>query len=277
MGETGIAGNDEVGSFLLNPALLPHMKQVLIGGGYLWGRRDNLESLNRWSVLVGDNSKESMFPGGLSYIRKSRTLEGVGKFNQQSASFSAAEFFAKHLSFGLTLAWQETKNKIGLSEREINASFGAHYNPYPQFAVGFVYNHFAGGNGKLHPRLRLPKSLGVGATWLYSNILRLRGDVSYFPTTREDAKVAPTYYSNRGNASNGEGVKPWAYAFGMESLWTEWTFFRLGYRKEMFNLSEIVSVGLGLQGPSFQMNYSLSKNTTSGSRTMHGVDLALLF
>lgn len=233
----------------LNPAMLVHQRA-----------RDfhSTANANAWTVGLTDNAPDSAFPGALSYAR-TRTPDDPALKDVVLDDLRltiAGQIARSNFSVGVT--GSQTQARLGAQAwRENNADVGFAWIARKNIGVGLVFYDVLPVS-KEHPSyLQGKAATGLGVNYLYSDFVRLRGDI----TT---------------SGLNDTG-RP-QLQLGYEASLTPMVLFRMGYgflREPATR--EVASAGLGLSLPRFRIDYGFQTSTKGDGEPVHAVDLGIPF
>lgn len=247
-GATGRAAVEPIDAISLNPATLAHLQ----------GRHFSVSSQQKtFAVGLSDNTKESMIPGGIAYVK--RNLGDTPELSSQDFRVSLAEFFLKKWAVGLSAHYTDIKTDTKLYN-QVNGDLGVTYIINSNFGLAAVAYDLAPVSKDIPENLRNEPKFGVGAYGIYKEFFRLRGDIT----------------SNLAQKSN-----LLSYGLGAESYLESWLVFRAGIARDDLYQETWGSLGLGFLGPRFYINYSWEKTVARAEivedRNLHSIDLGIPF
>lgn len=230
----------------LNPAALVHLK-----GRYIY----TTYSKDELSIGLSETSREVVLPASFSYLQ--RKLENTGSEEVQQSEFrlSVADFVTEKFSIGLTGNIDTTKINA-INYNQTNGSLGFFYTPFDRIGVAAVFYNVFGSNKNVPEAWQLRSQTGFGANWIYQNFLRVRLDVL-------------------SAAENNFGKSK--YMGGFETLLSEWLTARMGYQNDIMASQELLTGGIGFNGPVFALNYAHQGNLKGQDFDRHSIDLLISF
>jgi hypothetical protein len=230
----------------LNPAALVHLKGRFI---YSTFSKDDL------SIGLSESSKDVLMPASLSYF--SRRMEDVGydSISTQQFRLSIADFVFDRFSMGLT-GIMDTSKMRDRTYNQTNGNLGFFYTPSDHLGAAFVFYNVFGVNENSPEVVRLQPQMGLGLHGIYKNFLRLRGDVL--------------------SGTNNDFGRP-KYMGGFETVLNEWLIARIGYQNDIKGSQELLTAGIGFNGPVFAFNYAHQGNMKGPEFDRHSIDLLISF
>lgn len=247
-GGTGRAAIDPIDVISLNPAGLPH----------LLGRHFSVSTHYKvLSLGISDNTKESIIPGGIAYVRKN--IEESPDTISQDFRVSLGEFWKDRWAVGLSVHYSDTKilDKI---YNQVNGDVGVTYTPHADLGLSLVATDLAPVSEDIPEIYRNEAKIALGSYLIYKNFFRIRADM----------------ISNIVRKSN-----KLTYALGAESYIESWLVFRAGGARDELNEETWGTLGLGFLGPRFYINYAWEKTVARAEivedRNLHSIDLGIPF
>lgn len=230
----------------LNPAGLVHLK-----GRYIY----STFSKEDLSLSLSEASREVLVPASLSYFQRKITDSLQREIKWQDTRLSLADFITEKLSLGITGILSSVKiNDLGYNQT--NGNLGFFFTPTDKFGLSSVFYNIFGANQNVPEEVRLQPKAGVGLNYIYRGFVRYRLDVL--------------------SADNNNFGKP-TYMTGIETLLNEWMVFRLGYQSDILAGRELLTGGLGFNGPVFSLNYAHQGSLRGANFDRHSIDLLFSF
>jgi hypothetical protein len=230
----------------LNPAGLVHLKNRFI---FLTLSKEEL------SLSLSEASRDVVVPASLSFFQRKITDSFQDEIRWQETRLSLADFITEKLSMGLTGILSSVKVKE-LNYNQTNGNLGFFFTPTDKFGLGYVFYNVFGVNENTPEEFRFLPKMGAGVNYIYKGFMRCRMDVL--------------------SADNNNFGKP-VYMAGIETLLNEWMVFRLGYQNDILISREIITEGLGFNGPVFFLNYAHQGSTKGANFDRHSIDLSFSF
>jgi len=230
----------------LNPAGLVHLK-----GRYIY----STISKEDLSFSLSESTREVVVPASLSYLQRKQKDSTDQDVKWQDVRLSLADFLFEKLSMGVTGTMTKVDYKTS-TYNQTNGHLGFFYTPMDNFGVGYVFYNVFGGKDRVPEEVRDQSQMGLGLNYIYKNLIRYRFDVL--------------------SAGNNNYGKP-AYMMGLESILNEWLEFRLGYRNDILANQELITAGLGFNGPIFSVNYAHQGSIKGANFDRHSIDLLISF
>ncbi|HEY8272664.1 MAG TPA: hypothetical protein VIG33_17350 [Pseudobdellovibrionaceae bacterium] len=230
----------------LNPAGLVHLK-----GRYIYSTF-NREDL---SLSLSEATREVLVPASLSYFQRKMTDALQREIRWQDTRLSLSDFITDKLSMGITGILSSVKINE-LNYNQTNGNLGFFFTPTDKFGMGWVFYNVFKGNENIPEEIRFQPRMGGGLNYIYKGFLRYRLDVL--------------------SADNNNFGKP-AYMTGIETLLNEWMVFRLGYQNDILAARELITEGVGFNGPVFSINYGHQGSIKGANFDRHSIDLLFSF
>jgi hypothetical protein len=143
-----------------------------------------------------------------------------------------------------------------LSYNQTNGNLGFFYTPTDNLGLGYVMYNVFGVKKNVPEEVRFQPKTGVGVNYIYKGFLRYRLDVL--------------------SADNNNFGKPTSMT-GIETLLNEWMIFRLGYQNDILVGQELLTAGIGFNGPIFSLNYGHQGSIKGVNFDRHSIDLLFSF
>jgi hypothetical protein len=259
MGGTGRAGiNSAEGSFL-NPATIPLIKNyeaiAYYRDGYI-GERQHRQTL---ALGAADNSEGVLFPGALHYLRTRDTGRSGDPANGEIWHASGAYLITDRLSVGATV-FHSVYGIDGLPEyKQWGASLGAIVLIHDELSFAYVLENIGKPGSDMPVALREDLTHAIGSFWRFATLATLRLDVTRI----------------QNDDLNPDGKM--TYMAGVESAFSEFGVFRVGFRREELTDLKIWTAGMGFNGPRLRFDYAMEKNEEGTSGALHSVDMRIPF
>ena len=257
MGGAGRASTDTTDGAFINPASLVHGPQAEFSALYQDGSPVKDQHRTTYGVIVMDNTPGLLFSGSFVYLKDRKTGLGQTPLDADYWSLSLAQLSIPQWSFGLSGIYLQQKEYEGENFTQQNGVVGVLYTPIPDLGIGLTYHHFLEPDEEVPLHLRLIPTLGLGFHYLMGEILRLRADFTRPEKYNDDKKMA--------------------YALGLESLFSEFFSFRMGFRWDNWADSNVLTSGITFNGPRLKLDYSIEKAVKGTGDALHSVDLRLPF
>ena len=172
----------------------------------------------------------------------------MGDLKQQDLAVSMAEFFMDKWTVGLTGHYL-TQNIPTASYIQTNADLGFLYTPKENLGFGLVVYNIFGEKGTIPKEFREKTSVAGAVNYIYRNFTSFRLDIT------------------------SESV----YEAGMEIYFNKFVIGRLGYSDDTVDERQLLTAGIGFNGPRFQINYAYQANTEKSGDYRHSIDLIIPF
>ncbi|WP_246845184.1 hypothetical protein [Bdellovibrio sp. NC01] len=237
-GGTGRGSIEPGDALLLNSATLPHLKGRFLFTSF---------AKDEFAASLSDNTTESVVPAGLSYVQKKST-SSFGDLKQQDIAVTLADFVVEKFSMGLTGHYTEQKIP-NASYSQTNVDLGFLYTPFSNLGIGLVGYNLLGEQDNIPKEFREKTSVGAGFNFIYQNSIRFRVDA-----TSESF-----------------------YGVGLETYLNKFIITRFGYSNDTDDSRQLLTAGVGFNGPRFQINYAYQGNTEKSGDYRHSVDLVIPF
>jgi hypothetical protein len=213
------------------------------------------------AVSLTDNTEESTLPGGLGFVQETVQANVGGVTSDvkfQDIAVSLAEFVKGAFSMGLTGHYlQSTVDNAAKSKYvQANADLGFSYILSENIGLGAVFYNLAGAPDNVPESLRQHRSAGVGFNYIYKEFFRYRFDFV----------SGPEYHMDQAG-----------FMTGFESFLSEFMVWRLGYQNDNSLHRNLVTTGIGFNGPKFALNYAYQANTKESKDNRHSIDLQIPF
>lgn len=230
----------------LNPAGLVHLKGRFI---YTTLSKEDL------SLSLSEVSREVIVPASFSYFQR-RTKDDLNRdLRWQETRLSLADFVMNKLSMGVTgILSSITFNDIKYNQT--NGNLGFFLTPTDHFGIATVFYNVFGSADNVPEGLRLLPKTAVGFHYIFQNFLRLRFDVL--------------------SAARNNFGKPTTMA-GFETLLNQWVIARIGHQNDILAHRELVTAGVGFNGPVFSANYAYQSSIKGANFNRHSIDLFFSF
>ncbi len=248
-GMSGRAAVDIGDSTFLNPASVVHIRNMAFSFHYLNASDGLLADDQSIALTFTDNSGNSIVPASFGYVQKSVDYSRLSGqiVKERDFHLSMAQFVVRQFSFGLAIHRAEftvEDTKYGQN----NADIGVLYTPFDNFGVGFVVYEMLTGDGDLPSSTQRKARQALGLNHIYKSFLRTRLDMVF------------------GDIS--------ATSLGIESFLNKFLIARAGYFSGDYN---ILSAGLGFEGPKFRLNYAYQMGQGTSDLKAHSIDFVLPF
>lgn len=230
----------------LNPAGLVHLK-----GRYIYSTfsKDDL------SFSLSESSREVVVPASLSYLQRKSLDSTNQEIKSHDTRLSLADFVVEKVSMGITGTMSSVDYKDH-AYSQTNGNLGLFYTPTDKLGLAYVFYNIFGGKDTIPEEIREESQMAVGFNYIYKGFMRYRFDVL--------------------SAKNNNFGKP-AYMMGLESILNEWVVFRLGYRNDILASQELITEGIGFNGPIFSLNYAHQGSIKGANFDRHSIDLLFSF
>lgn len=256
MGHAGRAHLDSAEAALVNPALLPLLKN---SGSNLYFRDGYLEDdqhRNGYGIAFFDNSEGVWFPGAVHYFRL-RDTGRTAKPVQGEAWHAAGGFeLSDRLLVGGSL-YRLSYETDGTQSIQWNGSIGSVLKISPILGVAYVLDNLAKPGSEVPQGLREETEQSLGVFGVIYDVAQVRFDVSRREHDNPDGKMA--------------------YMFGVETRSQEYLLVRMGYKLDQRTDQSIWTAGLCFNGPRLKIDYAFEKSSERSSGALHSVDLRLPF
>lgn len=255
LGGAGRAGIDSAEAALLNPALLPLVRNYEFEGYYRDGELDPDQHKTDWGLGAADNRSDVLFPGALNYIHlHDANVAGAPADGELWHVAVARRIF--DISVGLS-GYMLTYNVNGQSYRQFNYNLGTLWMITPDIGVAYVLNNIAKPGSDVPQELRQDLQQGVGFLASIWEIARIRFDITRNEVNNPDQRLV--------------------YMAGFENQMSAYGIFRMGYRLDDQNDQRYLTAGIGFNGPRLKLDYTFEKNLEGTSEALHSVDMRIPF
>lgn len=237
-GGTGRAAVEVADAPFMNAATLVHVKGRSFYSSF---------AENQFAISLSDNTPDIMMPAALGFVQKKADLS-IGKFEESDITLSLAEFATEKWAMGVTGHYREQR----LDERtyrQSNADIGFIYTPRPQIGLALVGYNLFGEDASAPEELRRKVTVGAGFNYVVGNSVRLRLDAT----------------------SESE------YMGGLETYINRFLISRIGYYNDADTARQLITAGMGFNGPKFALNYAYEGNPKESGDYRHSVDLGIPF
>ena len=257
VGGAGVASVEVVESSFLNPASLAHAP-TFVGGifyqdGWLEGTNHNSEL----AVNLVDNSKGVVFPGAFGFVQRRINFRGLESVNKRVWNLSLGNFIVPKLSGGFSFHYVET-DAGGTSYDQFNMTAGILWNPHPDWGFGLAFYNLFPPDEETPLYFRDLQKLTLGTTFIASEFLRVRLDVSQLQNENPDSKKQ--------------------FKGGLESFLTKFFILRVGWRSDQLAENDTLTAGFSFIGPRFTLDYAYQKSQEEGEQgPLHSVDFSIPF
>jgi len=236
-GRGAVEGGDAT---FLNPATLVHFR-----GRHLFGSVGSSD----FAASLSDNTTESTIPAAFSYLQEKHDVAG-DSLRLHDFVLTFAEFIAEKVTLGVNAHYYDEKLvNSQKSYLEINGDVGLEYTPTDYLGLGVVAYNFTGERTNVPADIRQSSTFGGGVNYIYHKIMRLRLDL-----TSQSTAMA-----------------------GVESFMNQWLILRGGYSNQWETGRELITFGLGFEGPKFAINYAYQGNPRISGDYRHSIDLQFPF
>ena len=260
-GGAGVAAAEPGEGALLNPAILSHAPDFSGSTFYRDGYVGEGHHLTQLGFMLVDNSKGVFLPGGLGFFRTRRFLPELGSIDENYYHLSFGGFIYRQLSLGVSALYLDQKamsdTLSGERYRQWDAVVGLHYNPHPDWAVGFTYQQFLKPKDSILETLRLNPFWNLGMNYIVSDFVRLRAEVAHH------------------EFNNPENKLDWK--LGIESVVRQYWVLRFGGRWDNRTKIRTISMGFTIDGPRFKIDYAFVKSSDLREEALHSVDMRVPF
>lgn len=237
-GGTGRATVEPGDVSFLNPGTMVHLKGRHFFSSF---------AENQFAASLSDNTKDSAMPAAFAFVKKTSDVS-LGKLEESDMALTLAEFATEKWAMGVTGHYREQKLPNS-SYRQTNADIGFIYTPRANIGVALVgYNLFGEDTGAPE-ELRRKTSAGAGFNYIHNRMVRFRLDA----TTESEVMG------------------------GLETYVNNFLVSRLGYYNDTNDNRELLTAGLGFNGPRFALNYAYEGNPKESGDYRHSVDLGIPF
>ena len=256
-GGAGVASVEVVESIFLNPASLSQAPDFSAGVFYQNGWREGLVRESQLVLNIVDNSEDVLVPGGLSYLQSTIRPFGGAEGSKKVWSLTLGGFVMPTLSFGATLQ-HSSFSLPNMEETDLNANLGVLWNPHPDWGFGLVVYNVAGENQDIVKDYRDLQKVAAGLTFVASEYLRVRADVSQRLKDNEN--------------------KDLQLLGGFESQLNQFFILRVGWSHDQLIKRDNLTAGFSLVTPRFNLDYAIQDSQSDNSQgALHSVDLAITF
>jgi hypothetical protein len=254
---TGRAGIDGAEGGLVNPALIPLLKNYELDSYFRDGSLDNGKSRHAWALGAGDNGPDVLFPGSLHYVKLRDTGRVQNPADGEFIHAAIARMVVPTVSVGISgyrLSYKVVEDREYV---QWNYSLGGLWMFSPQMGIGYVINNLAKPSDIVPVGLREDLQQGFGFFTTLGELARMRADVTRNETRNPGQKLA--------------------YMVSFESMSGKFALLRIGYRRDEQQDQKVLTAGLGFNGPRLKVDYSFEKQLEGTSGALHSVDLRIPF
>lgn len=256
LGGSGRAAMDSPEGSLLNPALIPLIKDFEIDGFFRDGSLDPGTHSQAWGFGAGDNSKTVLFPGSIHYIKLRDTGRAAAPVDGELWHVGVAKTF-QQFSFGVSGYRLSSKVMNDKEYVQWNYSLGLLWIYNEAFGMGYTLQNIAGSGSDVPVGLREDLQQGIGFFTALAEIARLRLDITRNEQRNPSQKMV--------------------YMVGFENQVDAFGIFRMGYRLDDERGQRYVTAGLCFNSPRLKVDYSFEKNLKGTGDALHSVDMRLPF
>ena len=248
MGDAGVAASSHKSeSIFANPATVAFGPKMSNGVFYLSGYDNNL--IDRFWAFTGADHKRKL-PGALGLVR--RTLKSdTATLNEQVWNLSLGHILAPGLSVGYSflrskrsiLSHENNAEEVGPRNKVYwDGNAGLYYVAKKTFSVALVREGVRGGITEGLPAFQKTKKWVAGFEYRPSPFFLIRADGS------------------RADIFKGDD---WVLGGGFEVKANSTFTFRGGYKKDQLQQKMYFTGGVGIQGQSYFLDYSLRRDSAS--------------
>lgn len=255
IGNAGRASQLAVESVYYNPATLVHAPRADLMFYYNNADLSNDKHLNQYGLSILDNSEDTLFSGHVGYFR-SRTFEaGQSPINEVFYQLSGAFRLKNGWSVGISGKRWDHKIEMGSEYRQYNGDIGIMFAPQDNLAFGVVYSNPVNAAQEIPLSLRQLPQLGFGSSYIWSEMIELRADVS--KTLQE----------------NPQNKLKWNV--GMAHFFSDFITLAFGWEHDERLHRSFYTGGVAINTPRFSLSYGMKSSTSGEKNAMHSVDLRL--
>lgn len=237
-GGTGRAAVEVADAAFMNAATLVHVKGRSFYSSF---------AENQFAISLNDNTPDIMMPAALGFVQKKWDLAS-GELKESDITLSLAEFATDKWAMGITGHYREQKLEER-SYRQTNADIGFIYTPRPQIGLALVGYNLFGEDTSAPEELRRKTTVGAGFNYVVGSSVRFRLDAT----------------------SESE------FMGGVETYINRFVISRIGYYNDSDDARQLVTAGMGFNGPKFALNYAYEGNPQESGDYRHSVDLGIPF
>ncbi|MCB0357005.1 MAG: hypothetical protein KDD40_08365 [Bdellovibrionales bacterium] len=257
LGGAGVASTEVAETSFLNPATLAHAPTFVAGIFYQDGWLEGVMHDTELAINLVDNSEGVIFPGALGFVQKRTTYPGADPVDKRIWQLALGNFVVPMFSAGLSFNFMEYEAS-GDSYTQFNMTAGILWNPHPDWGFGLVVYHLLPRDEEIPLYFRDLQQATAGITYIASEFLRLRLDVSKTLEMNPQKKLQ---------------VKG-----GMETFITKFFVLRLGWRNDQLNKNDSLTLGFSFVGPRFSIDYAYQKSQEEQEKgALHSVDFRIPF
>lgn len=248
-GNTGVAAVEAGDASFLNPAIVPHLREVFFNTYLVEDHlADDGKTYKTSALSLIDNSSMTTVPTALSY-RSSKHLK--------ETRLGVAQFIAPYLTMGVGLDYQVARVSSTTSYHQTGLDFGIVYTPTDKLGIGVIYYNLANWSSHIPDDYLLKPAQSIGLNYIFDKVIRVRAELL-----------------------NSEGEDKIVSKIGLESFLGAFFVLRLGsINDDNESASHInrYTGGIGFIGPQFQINYSYQVDKKEAHEFEHSIDFNLPF
>lgn len=246
---SGRAAVEASESPFLNPATLPYLR------GYYFTSSYNTSSSKASDLTFSltDHMPDTVVPTSLGYSQSTTPIVGGGTLRSQDLRLAMAEKISEHLGVGFAIHHKSDRNDFD-SYAQNNLILANVISVTDDLSFGLVFDDVLPANANVPEALRLFNHTSAGVSYNYKRVIRAKFDLI--------------------SATNNSFSKPTAVG-GVESFMNRWLVLRVGVGRNQETSSNILSAGLGFQGPKFGVHYAYFQNAEEENLARHTVDLSI--
>ncbi len=257
LGGAGRGAADDGEQLFLNPAAIVHNSPFTSSLFYLDGYQAKNEHDRILGLSLADNSEDTFCAGGYAFVSRRRTFDGSDSVDDQYHQISLGGYVYKHVALGMAFTYLKSDVERGDKFDQYDANIGFHYNPRPEWGYGLVFYNVNGCDKDVPEHIQNQDKISAGMHYIYKPTLRFRFDMGQQLTNNPDSKMD--------------------LQLGFETRPKPFFVTRVGVEKEGATDRDLVTFGLGFDGPRLKFDYSYRKNTDYSGGAMHGVDMRMPF
>lgn len=233
----------------LNPATISYLR------GYYFTSSYNSASTKGTDLTLSltDHLPDTVVPTSLGYTQSSLPLAGGGMLKTSDLRLAMGEKVSEHLGVGLAVHHKSDRTEAEYYSQNNFVLAGA-VSVTDNLSFGLVFDDILGASPAIPENMRLMNRTSAGVSYNYKRVVRAKFDLI--------------------SATNNSFSKPTAVG-GVESFMNRWLVLRVGLGRNQETNGNIMSAGMGFQGPKFGVHYAYFQSSEDENLARHTVDLAI--
>jgi hypothetical protein len=197
--------------------------------------------------------QETLIPTSLGYSQTSIPQATGGLIRSQDLRVALGERVSDRFGAGLAIHHKSDQTDYD-SFAQNNLVLAGVVSITENLSFGLVFDDFLGNSSVIPEAQRLYSHTSTGISYNYKRVIRAKFDLI--------------------SGTNNSFSKPTAVG-GVETFMNRWLVLRVGAGRNLETKSNILSAGLGFQGPKFGLHYAYFQSSEDENFARHTVDLAI--